>query len=205
MKKILLFFVLGVLLASCSGKLTTSKAEKLIEEKLKQNPVERYVTLKTGDSIEFYVSNGNKEKIEAYESLQKEGFIEMSLVEEYESYYPNSMDYIYSIHLTDKGKKCVKNTQKSSDGKYTENTVMSCSATLDKVDEIYLAPNINMAEATATFKIEKTPFVVLEEDKYLFKNDISSGVKIGFQKGEKNGWQIMGGWQVIGVKVWNIY
>jgi len=195
MKKVLLFFVLGALLVSCSDKLTTSKAEKLIEEKLKQNPVERYVTLKTGDSIEFYVSNGNKEKIEAYESLQKEGFIKMSLVEEYESYYPNSMNYIYSIHLTDKGKKCVKDTYKSSNGKYTENKVMYCRAVLDKVDDIYIVPSINMAEAKATFKIEKTPFAVLEDDKY-FLEDIKSDVKIGFQKGEKNGWQVMG------VKVW---
>ena len=86
MKKVLLFFVLGALLVSCSDKLTTSKAEKLIEEKLKEKPVERYVTLNTGDSIKFYVSDGNKAEIEAYESLQKEGFIKMSLVEEYESY-----------------------------------------------------------------------------------------------------------------------
>ena len=52
-----------------------------------------------------------------------------------------------------------------------------------------------MAEAKATFKIEKTPFAVLEDDKY-FLEDIKSDVKIGFQKGEKNGWQVMG------VKVW---
>ena len=195
MKKVLLFFVLGALLVSCSDKLTTSKAEKLIEEKLKEKPVERYVTLNTGDSIKFYVSDGNKAEIEAYESLQKEGFIKMSLVEEYESYYPNSMNYIYSIHLTDKGKKCVKDTYKSSNGKYTENKVMYCRAVLDTVDEIYIVPSINMAEAKATFKIEKTPFAVLEDDKY-FLEDIKSDVKIGFQKGEKNGWQVMG------VKVW---
>ena len=195
MKKVLLFFVLGALLVSCSDKLTTSKAEKLIEEKLKEKPVERYVTLNTGDSIKFYVSDGNKAEIEAYESLQKEGFIKMSLVEEYESYYPNSMNYIYSIHLTDKGKKCVKDTYISSNGKYTENKVMYCRAVLDKVDEIYIVPSINMAEAKATFKIEKTPFAVLEDDKY-FLEDIKSDVKIGFQKGEKNGWQVMG------VKVW---
>ena len=195
MKKVLLFFVLGALLVSCSDKLTTSKAEKLIEEKLKEKPVERYVTLNTGDSIKFYVSDGNKAEIEAYESLQKEGFIKMSLVEEYESYYPNSMNYIYSIHLTDKGKKCVKDTYISSNGKYTENKVMYCRAVLDKVDEVYIVPSINMAEAKATFKIEKTPFAVLEDDKY-FLEDIKSDVKIGFQKGEKNGWQVMG------VKVW---
>ena len=195
MKKVLLFFVLGALLVSCSDKLTTSKAEKLIEEKLKEKPVERYVTLNTGDSIKFYVSDGNKAEIEAYESLQKEGFIKMSLVEEYESYYPNSMNYIYSIHLTDKGKKCVKDTYTSSNGKYTENKVMYCRAVLDKVDEVYIVPSINMAEAKATFKIEKTPFAVLEDDKY-FLEDIKSDVKIGFQKGEKNGWQVMG------VKVW---
>ena len=120
MKKVLLFFVLGALLASCSDKLTTSKAEKLIAEKLKEKPVEKYVTLKTGDSVEFYVSDGNKAEIEAYESLQKEGFIKMDLIDQYEDYYPNSMYYIYSVQLTDKGKKCVKDTQKSSDGKYTE-------------------------------------------------------------------------------------
>ena len=74
MKKVLLFFVLGALLISCSDKLTTSKAEKLIAEKLKEKPVEKYVTLKTGDSVEFYVSDGNKAEIEAYESLQKRRF-----------------------------------------------------------------------------------------------------------------------------------
>lgn len=73
MKKILLFFVLGALLVSCSDKLTTSKAEKLIEEKLKENPVERYVTLKTGEISLFGYNEMRKADI--YEKLQKEGLI----------------------------------------------------------------------------------------------------------------------------------
>ena len=39
MKKILAFLALGLLLGACSGKLTSSKAEDLVKESLKENPM----------------------------------------------------------------------------------------------------------------------------------------------------------------------
>ena len=39
MKKILLFLTIGLLLGACSDKLTSSKAEDLVEESLKEKPM----------------------------------------------------------------------------------------------------------------------------------------------------------------------
>ena len=39
MKKILAFLALGLLLGACSGKLSSSKAEDLVEESLKEKPM----------------------------------------------------------------------------------------------------------------------------------------------------------------------
>lgn len=39
MKKILVFLALGFLLGACSDKLTSSKAEKLIQEALEKEPI----------------------------------------------------------------------------------------------------------------------------------------------------------------------
>ena len=189
MKKVLLFFVLGALLVSCSDKLTTSKAEKLIEEKLKEKPVEKYVTLNTGDSVAFYVSNGDKAEIEAYESLQKEGFIKMALIDQYESYYPNSMNYIYSIHLTDKGKQYLLRIEDV--GKYKQHIMKTYSASLDKVDELHVIPEQNSARALVFFKIEKTPFFVLENLKTQerIKENLVKRA-LSFRKLEEKGWKV---------------
>ncbi|MFC2720508.1 MAG: hypothetical protein ACFN40_08110 [Bacteroidota bacterium] len=182
MKKILLFFVLGVLLASCSGKLTTSKAEKLIEEKLKQNPVERYVTLKTGEISLFGYNEMRKADI--YEKLQKEGLITFIKKE-------GLYEYRCSINLTEKGKKYVVDTKKIDRMPYTENKIKSYSITLDKVEEIHLIPMMNAAEVLTSFKVEKTPFVALEDQATL--SAIGEGdyvsKKIEFIKLENKGWK----------------
>ena len=46
MKKILVFLAIGLLLGSCSDKLTSSKAEKLIQEALGKEPIEDNVQIK---------------------------------------------------------------------------------------------------------------------------------------------------------------
>ena len=48
MKKIFVFLAIGLLLGSCSDKLTSSKAEKLVEKSLEENPMYGKVRLYTG-------------------------------------------------------------------------------------------------------------------------------------------------------------
>ena len=54
MKRILAFLVLGLLLGSCSDKLTSSKAEKLIQESLGKEPIYGDIQIQRGDNIEFF-------------------------------------------------------------------------------------------------------------------------------------------------------
>ena len=53
MKKILVFLAIGLLLGSCSDKLTSSKAEKLIQEALGKEPIEDNVQIKIGEEVLF--------------------------------------------------------------------------------------------------------------------------------------------------------
>ena len=68
-----------------------------------------------------------------------------------------------------------------------ENTMRTYTAEVDKVSDIHIIPEMNMAEAKATFvKKDKTPFFIFEEDQteFLVKN-------VGFQKTEDKGWTSM--------------
>ena len=51
MKKILAFLTIGLLLGACSDKLTSSKAEKLIQEALEEKPVQGEESIKIGDEV----------------------------------------------------------------------------------------------------------------------------------------------------------
>ena len=170
-------------MVSCSDKLTTSKAEKLIAEKLKEKPVEKYVTLKTGEISLFGYNEMRKADI--YEKLQKEGLI--TFIKKERLY-----EYRCSINLTGKGKKYVVDTKKIDRMPYTENKIKSYSITLDKVEEIHLIPMMNAAEVLTSFKVEKTPFVALEDQATL--SAIGEGdyvsKKIEFIQLENKGWKV---------------
>ena len=51
MKKILAFLTIGLLLGACSDKLTSSKAEDLVEESLKEKPMYGEIIIYTGDAL----------------------------------------------------------------------------------------------------------------------------------------------------------
>ena len=89
----------------------------------------------------------------------------------------------FSISLTDKSKDYLLETEKYGDNVY-KNTMKTYTAELDKVSDIHIIPEINIAEAKATFiKKDKTPFFIFEEDQteFLVKH-------VEFQKTEDKGW-----------------
>ena len=165
MKKFLAFLAIGFLLGACSDKLTSSKAEKLIQEALKKEPVQGEESIKIGDEVEFIGYDFIvKEKLKPYEKLKEEGMIEMVYkgINRYDAPF-------YSIHLTDKGKQYLLRIE--DDGKYKQYIMKTYSATLDRVDELHVIPEQNSARALVFFKIEKTPFFVLENLETHYKSN----------------------------------
>ena len=90
----------------------------------------------------------------------------------------------YSITLTDKSKDYLLETGKYNDNVY-ENTMKTYTAELDKVSNIHIIPEMNVASAEATFvKKDKTPFFIFDDQ----TDSFTKGVK--FQKTEDKGWQV---------------
>ena len=182
MKKILAFLALGLLLGACSGKLSSSKAEKLIQEELKKNPIQGEESIKIGDEVEFIGHYGEKDgTIDLYEKLKDEGMIEMTFLKKNESWG----NYYYSIHLTDKGKKYLSKEEKNKNSRYP--LVKTYSAALHKIEEIHLIPERNSAEVLVSFKLEKTPFFILQGK---YQNDDIISNWLYFKKLEEKGWAV---------------
>ena len=188
MKKILAFLALGLLLGACSGKLTSSKAEDLVKESLKEKPMYGEIIIYTGNDLKPS-SLFSKEKAKLYDKLNEEGYLKISIVEKPVLDWRGNpregeFEKFFSISLTDKSKDFLLETKKSySDGAY-ENTMRTYTAEVDKVSDIHIIPEMNMAEAKATFtKKDKTPFFIFEDDQteFLVKH-------VEFQKTEDKGW-----------------
>ena len=185
MKKILAFLTIGLLLGACSDKLTSSKAEKLIQEALKKEPVQGEESIKIGDEVEFIGHDFIvKENLKPYKRLKEEGMIQM--VDKGISRYDTPL---YSIQLTDKGKQYLLRIE--DDGKYKQYIMKTYSATLDRVDELHVIPEQNSARALVSFKIEKTPFFVLEnlETQERIKENLVKRA-LSFRKLEEKGWKV---------------
>lgn len=185
MKKFLVFLTITLLLGACSDKLTSSKAEKLIQEALKKEPVQGEESIKIGDKVEFIGHDFIvKENLKPYKKLKEEGMIEM--VDEGISRYDTPL---YSIQLTDKGKQYLLRIE--DDGKYKQYIMKTYSATLDRVDELHVIPEQNSARALVSFKIEKTPFFVLEnlETQERIKENLVKRA-LSFRKLEEKGWKV---------------
>ena len=185
MKKILAFLTIGLLLGACSDKLTSSKAEKLIQEALEEEPVQGEESIKIGDEVEFIGYDFIvKEELKPYEKLKEEGMIEMVYkgINRYDAPF-------YSIHLTDKGKQYLLRIEDV--GKYKQHIMKTYSASLDKVDELHVIPEQNSARALVFFKIEKTPFFVLENLKTQerIKENLVKRA-LSFRKLEEKGWKV---------------
>ena len=185
MKKILAFLTIGLLLGACSDKLTSSKAEKLIQEALEEKPVQGEESIKIGDEVEFIGYDFIvKEELKPYEKLKEEGMIEMVYkgINRYDAPF-------YSIHLTDKGKQYLLRIEDV--GKYKQHIMKTYSASLDKVDELHVIPEQNSARALVFFKIEKTPFFVLENlntQERIKENLVKRA--LSFRKLEEKGWKV---------------
>ncbi|EPD27701.1 hypothetical protein SAMN05444420_105115 [Capnocytophaga granulosa] len=185
MKKFLVFLTIALLLGACSDKLTSSKAEKLIQEALKKEPIQGEESIKIGDEVEFIGHDFIvKEKLKPYKKLKEEGMIEM--VDKGISRYDAPL---YSIQLTDKGKQYLLRIE--DDGKYKQYIMKTYSATLDRVDELHVIPEQNSARALVSFKIEKTPFFVLEnlETQDRIKENLVERA-LAFRKLEEKGWKV---------------
>lgn len=190
MKKILAFLALGLLLGACSGKLTSSKAEDLVKESLKENPMYGEIIIYTGNDLKPS-SLFSKEKAKLYDKLNEDGYLKTSVIEKPVLDWlgkpkEGEFEKFFSISLTDKSKDYLLETEKYGDNVY-KNTMKTYTAELDKVSDIHIIPEINIAEAKATFvKKDKTPFFIFEEDQteFLVKN-------VGFQKTEDKGWTSM--------------
>lgn len=190
MKKILVFLTLGLLLGSCSDKLTSSKAEDLVEESLKENPMYGEVQIYTGELKDNSLS---EEEYKLYEKLQGDGYLEISTIEKpildwRGNPREGETEKFYSISLTDKSKDYLLGSNKVflHDSAY-ENVMKTYTAEVDKVTDIHIIPEMNIAEAKATFiKKNKTPFFIFEDDQteFLVK-------KVSFQKTEDKGWTSM--------------
>ena len=124
----------------------------------------------------------NEEKYKLYEKLQGDGYLKISVVEKpildwRGNPREGEFEKFFSISLTDKSKDYLLDTKGFYQGVY-ENTMKTYTAEVDKVSDIHIIPEMNMAEAKATFvKKDKTPFFIFEEDQteFLVKN-------VGFQK-----------------------
>ena len=185
MKKFLVFLTIVLLLGACSDKLTSSKAEKLIQEALKKEPVQGEESIKIGDEVEFIGHDFIvKENLKPYKRLKEEGMIQM--VDKGISRYDTPL---YSIQLTDKGKQYLLRIE--DDGKYKQYIMKTYSATLDRVDELHVIPEQNSARALVSFKIEKTPFFVLEnlETQERIKENLVKRA-LSFRKLEEKGWKV---------------
>lgn len=194
MKKILAFLALGLLLGACSGKLTSSKAEKLIQESLGKEPIEDNVEIKIGEEVRFSYYDFIAEE-RPYNKLKEDGMIEMTFIRE----KPWDDDKYYSVQLTDKGKEYLTNLEVRED-KYNNcklYTMKSHSIRFNKVEEIHLIPERNIAYVKASFKIDTTPFFVLKglnkgltSEREHIENGLVYKYNIPFTKLEEKGWKV---------------
>jgi len=137
---------------------------------------------------EYFIPIGGavnvEEELKTYEKLKDEGMIEMISKGKSNYGYP-----IYSIQLTDKGKQYLLRVE--NNGGYKQHIMKTYSATLDKVDELHIIPEQNSARALVFFKIEKTPFFVLEnsETQGRIKENVVKRA-LDFRKLEEKGWKV---------------
>ena len=69
MKKILAFLALGLLLGACSGKLTSSKAEDLVKESLKEEPMYGEIISYTGEFKVDFLSEESINSMKNYKGM----------------------------------------------------------------------------------------------------------------------------------------
>ena len=198
MKRILLVLVILILQCSCdSGKLTNSKAEKIISECLAITPSEQQAFMQLGN-VGF--TKSQKKEVNLYEKLKDQGFLKLTLIERQKiKSFPRSDDplvqwrrdaekrrqekYIaeYTVELTKKSEIYVVGTKGNSTGV----RLRAFNYIVDEVLEVQEIPELNMAKIKVRFKAaDLTPFAELS-----LKQNSEVVVKHINMTNTSNGWQ----------------
>lgn len=178
----ILSILLFVVTTSCSSdKLTKTKVKELYNECSKKGNTqyaEKRITLGSKTVLNTRLKPQNSE--ENYNKLKEQGLINF---EKLETSFMGQREY--SISLTKKGENYISKTEK--DGKWAKTWVKCFSLELDEIHEIHEIPGQNIATIKITLKkVNKTPFIVLMNDK---TNNNLIEKTIGLKK-TNDGWKL---------------
>jgi hypothetical protein len=191
MERILVFMFIGIFFVSCSDKISSLDADKIVKKNLEENPIYGSIDFMTGIETEE-ISFSDEEK-NILKKLQGDGYINIQKVmrksekTHWDMLEQDSIEY-YVFSLTDKAKNYILETKetKSYNGSFMINKMRTYTTTLDKVKQkqIYVNDKNESAEAIAIYsKNDRTPFYVFERDQTPF-----FAKKIRFVKTIDNGW-----------------
>ena len=128
MGRILVFMFIGIFFVSCSDKISSLDADKIVEKSLEENPIYGSIDFMTG--IETEEISFSEEEKNVYEKLQNDGYINIQKVmrKSEKTYWDvpkqdSIMYYVFS--LTDKAKNYVLETKetKSYNGSFMINKI----------------------------------------------------------------------------------
>lgn len=175
MKNVASITILILLLFSCSGsdELTHSKAEKIIKECIKKEPM--YGSSKTGLGKNIALT---QKQITAAKKLAEKGIIKYS-----------KTSYFQTVQLTDKAESLLLDKEETmrvyATGKYTKAAFKTCEYKVSEIIEIKETPAFNEATVIVKFKkINKTEISELDKNKTDFLT-----IKITIRK-TSNGWKL---------------
>lgn len=171
---------------SCgSDNLSNSKAKKILNECMKDSPIQRKVVIQTGE-VTFNIKNKSN-KIAKYEKLRDEGFLEMTEIKQKSSGGNDPLSQWrknirrFNITVTSKVEEyALKAPEKA---KYVE--VKIYRYVVDKVLEVQEIPAKNTARVKVQYKaVDVTPFAILSS-----KDPSEYWVKNKTMKKTSNGWK----------------
>lgn len=176
--------LLSFLLGACGDKreLNERIAMNEIEYYLENFPEYETTELEYGEMS--FNSNKDAEMLDAYEQLEKYGYVRLELLKEKKKFLSRDSVFTYNVFLTDKAIPFV--TKKTS----SKASVKTFEYVLDKNEGVLLEPSgKNRVKATATLKQQETDFAILAK-----KNRASSASFLKktytFRFDETSGWAI---------------
>lgn len=147
-------FILVLLIASCSDKLTNSKAEKIIKEVIKF-PIEERERIPYG-----LVIHDRDSLTSAYYKLADKGFFKIEYIGD-RSGFPFGQEYLFRITPSEEAKKYYKEDSSPKKDEQTDELMCigwfkTCDVKFDGVKEIREVPAFNGAEIA--YRIRRTSF-----------------------------------------------
>lgn len=180
----MLVTLLSLLLGACGDKreLNERIAMNEIEYYLENFPEYETTELEYGEMT--FNNKKDADMLEAYEQLEKYGYVRLELLKEKKKFLSRDSVFIYNVFLTDKAIPFV--TKKSAN----KATVKTFEYVLDKSEGVLLEPSgKNRVKATATLKQQETDFSIIAK-----KNRASSASFLKktytFRFDETSGWAI---------------